>query len=379
MAATIKDNTVISICKAIAIIGMVVGHADPPYKLLAFFYLWHMPLFFMTSGYFFKKKYFNEEIIFIKKKIKSLYWPCVEWSLIVLLLNPFFFWTGLLNEQFGNTDGGVTHPLNLQQGIQHAVDIIFTMSNYDVFILSAFWFFRALFVGSIAYLVIFKLLSKLKFFQKHENLCLLTICAICLGLAVLKYSDLRIKYWFIAQGGYRDLMCVFFMSLGYMFRKYEGFVSRKYWLILPLFGLLLWFTFNLQTSLTLNTNLKCVLWQPVPAIAGFIFVYLLAQLLDKLQHCKSLILKRIHEFLIFCGNHTLQIMIFHIISYKAIAAIQIAVYGMEWNQIGCHMVIHDETTGQLWWIIYSIGGVAIPLFGVNLVEKFKLQLAKRRQ
>lgn len=374
--ASSKRNTVISICKALAIIGMVIGHADPPFRLLAFFYLWHMPLFFVTSGYFFKKSYLSDELTFIKKRIKSLYVPCVKWSLIVLLLNPFFFWTGLLNERFGNTDGGVTHPLNLKQGIQHAVDIIFTMSNYDVFLLSAFWFFRALFVGSIAYLVIFKLLSKIRFFRKHENICLLTICAICMGLAVLKYSDFKIRYWFIAQGGYRDLMCVFFMSLGYLFRKYERYVSGRYWLIVPTLAILLWYTFNLCTSLSLTTNLHKVLWQPYSAIAGFIFVYLISQLLDKLQDVKSRCLKAIHSFLVFCGNHTLEIMIFHIFAYKLIAAIQIAIYGMEWEQIGCHMVVHDKTTAAFWWIIYSIGGVAIPLLGVKCIERIKGKLQK---
>ena len=364
-----RNNTTISVCKALAIIGMVIGHADPPYKLLAFIYLWHMPLFFIASGYFFKKSYLTDELTFIKKRIKALYVPCVKWSLIILLLNPLFFWTGFLNEQYGNPDGGVTHPLNLRQGIQHAVGIIFTMSNYDVFLLSAFWFFRALLVGSIAYLVIFKLLTKIPFFRKHENICLLTICAICMLLAVLKYGHFKIRYWFIAQGGYRDIMCVFFMSIGYLFRKYERFVSGRYWLMLPMFAILLWYTFNLHTSLTLTTKLHKVIWQPYSAIAGFIFIYLLAQLIEKTQSYSWG--KTINRFLVFCGNNTIKIMIFHIFAYKVIALLQIAIYDLEWKQIGCHMVIHHPTTSQYWWVFYSIGGVAIPLFGTYLSQKIR--------
>ena len=84
-------NTTISICKALAIICMVIGHADSPHYLMNFIYLWHMPLFFITAGYFFSTKYLNDEITFIKKRVKSLYIPFVKWSVIVLLLNPLFF------------------------------------------------------------------------------------------------------------------------------------------------------------------------------------------------------------------------------------------------------------------------------------------------
>lgn len=63
-------NTVISICKALAIILMVIGHADCPDALGAFLYEFHMPLFFITAGYFFSVRYINDEATFVKKRFK---------------------------------------------------------------------------------------------------------------------------------------------------------------------------------------------------------------------------------------------------------------------------------------------------------------------
>ena len=68
-------DTSISICKGIAIILMVMGHAECPSHIGRFIYEFHMPLFFITSGYFFSLKYINDEATFLKKKIKGIYWP----------------------------------------------------------------------------------------------------------------------------------------------------------------------------------------------------------------------------------------------------------------------------------------------------------------
>ena len=90
-------NTVISICKALAIILMVIGHADCPDALGAFLYEFHMPLFFITAGYFFSVRYINDEATFVKKRFKGLYLPFVTWSVFFLILHNTMFGIGILN------------------------------------------------------------------------------------------------------------------------------------------------------------------------------------------------------------------------------------------------------------------------------------------
>ncbi len=90
-------NNVISISKGIAIILMVVGHAEAPELLTNFIYTFHMPLFFITAGYFFNTRYADDPWAFCTKRFKGLYVPFVKWSLLFLLLHNVFFHFGILN------------------------------------------------------------------------------------------------------------------------------------------------------------------------------------------------------------------------------------------------------------------------------------------
>lgn len=51
-----KRDVTFDIMKGVAILAMIAGHCFIPLKLHHFIYIWHMPLFFMVSGYFFHDK-----------------------------------------------------------------------------------------------------------------------------------------------------------------------------------------------------------------------------------------------------------------------------------------------------------------------------------
>ena len=62
----VNRDTTISIAKGIAIILMVIAHAEAPGWLCKFIFEFHMPLFFITAGYFFSTRYLNDEATFVK-------------------------------------------------------------------------------------------------------------------------------------------------------------------------------------------------------------------------------------------------------------------------------------------------------------------------
>ena len=103
-------NTTFSIIKALAIILMVIGHAEAPELITNFIYTFHMPVFFIAAGYFFQRKYIQQPWEFCAKLFNGLYLPMVKWSIMFLLLHNVFFYFGILNEEYGNWTGGVTHP-----------------------------------------------------------------------------------------------------------------------------------------------------------------------------------------------------------------------------------------------------------------------------
>ncbi len=367
-----KRNTVISISKAIAIILMVIGHAEAPDVLHRFLYEFHMPLFFAASGYFFSVKYTDDEMTFIKKRFKGLYLPFVKWSVIFLLLHNFMFDIGILNEVYGNEQGGVTHPYTWHQIQQNFWNIIFTMGGYDQFLNGAFWFFRALLVASIVFLFSYKafdyLLSKEKsplHSMSNTRTLYVPIC-VCVFILLIcawkTYADLKIVN--IVQGGYRDLMGVFFFSCGFIFRQIEHKYRVTWWNTLLFAVIVLWFSQNLWANMNWRSTFEQFLSLPLPAICGCLMVYNVSTWIDKHDG-------KIKQFLVYCGNNTLPVFVFHIISFKIVSLIKIWYYGLDPRQIGCHMVIHDHAKEDWFWVLYTIAGVAVPIFWTWCYQQLK--------
>lgn len=365
-------NTVISISKGIAIILMVIAHAEAPGWLCKFIFEFHMPLFFITAGYFFSLKYLNDEATFVKKRVKGLYLPFVKWSVIFLALHNLMFKIGILNEAYGNEMGGVTHPYSWHQIQQNLWNIVTAMGGYDQFLCGAFWFFRGLFVASILYLIIYKVLDSTIKPARWKKAIPYLICLIMLLLCGWKTYE-RLKVITLVQGGYRDMMGCFFFGVGFIFRQYaesyQALIKRYYAIIWTtiVFGIVVYlFSYYLTANMNWRSSYTQFLSLPVPALLGFLMTYNISMLLDK----KDNWLKR---FLVYTGDHTLNIFIFHIVAYKVVSLIKIWYYGLDIQQIGCHMVIHEHSQEDAFWVLYTIAGVGIPLFVTWIVERWKLK------
>ena len=370
-------DTTISICKGIAIILMVIAHAEAPGWLCKFIFEFHMPLFFITAGYFFSLKYLHDEATFVKKRVRGLYWPFVKWSVFFLIIHNWMFSLGILNEQYGNEAGGVTHPYSWHQIQQHLWNIVTAMGGYDQFLCGAFWFFRGLFVASILYLIIYKVLDVAIKPDRAKKAIPYLVCIIMLLLCGWKtYEGLKVVN--LVQGGYRDMMGCFFFGCGFIFRqfadKYRQLVTRyhaSFWTTL-LFAVIV---FLFSKYLTANMNWRSTYTQflslPIPALLGFLMTYNISRWIDRSEGW----LKR---FLVYTGDHSLYIFIFHIVSYKVVSLLKIWYYGLDIRQIGCHMVIHDYSQQDLFWVLYTIAGVGLPLLGIWLYEKGKTKIREYR-
>ena len=362
-----KRDTVISIAKGIAIILMVIAHAEAPGWLCKFIFEFHMPLFFITAGYFFSVKYLNDEATFIKKRVKGLYWPFVKWSVFFLIIHNWMFDIGILNERFGNDAGGVTHPYTWHQIQQNLWHIFTAMGGYDQFLCGAFWFFRGLFVASILYLIIFKVVLKV-LPQRANTAAPHIICIILLLLCGWKTYE-GLKTITLVQGGYRDLMGCFFFGCGFIFRQYVNqyrqFILKYHsaiWMTV-LFGVIVFlFSKYLTANMNWRSTFKQFLSLPIPALLGFLMTYNISLWLDRYEG-------KLKNFLVYTGDHTLNIFIFHIVSYKVVSLMKIWYYGLDIRQIGCHMVIHEYSQQDLFWILYTIAGVCIPLGCTWISEK----------
>lgn len=344
-------NTTISIAKGIAIILMVVGHTEVQGLLTGFIYLFHMPLFFITAGYFFSRKYVDNPWDFCVKRVKGLYVPFVKWSIFFLILHNVFFHFGILNEAYGNWENGVTHPYTIYSFMQRLVSIVFAMGGYDEFMAGAFWFFRALFLSSILFLVFYKALDGSTRWLRG-NAVVAVICGAAVLFGLLKTS-MGLTVQTVVQGGIRETMGIFFFGLGVLFHSYQARIKEHWLLALLYLGILIVCAMAKFRGMTLAMQWKDVLTLTATGTIGFLMVHYIAGRIDLHDN----ILKR---FLVHCGDMTLYIYVFHIISFKVVSLVKIWYYGLDPRQIGCHMVIHYHNS-DYFWILYSIAGVGLPL------------------
>lgn len=361
---TMPRNTSISIAKGLAIIAVVIGHAGAPGTLSYLMYAFHMPLFFITAGYFFNVKYLDREGEFIRRRIKGLYVPFVKWSLVFLLLYNLWFQWGVMNEQYGNAAGGLLHPYSLRQLLQNAISICVNMSGYDVCMAGAFWFFRALLVASVVFLLYYRFLARR--LRMGKVLTTATVCLTALGM-VLLCAVFGLRITGLPQGGYRDLMGIFFFGLGFLYRDWEPFLKQecRYWPMLLYAALLASWTFwHLPVGMPFAVRSPGpVLLMIPPAVAGFLLVHQVSKFIDR----RPSLFRR---FLIYCGNNTLYVFIFHFAVFKLVSLLKLLYYGMDYSRLGYYPVIHEHTD-DWFWLLYSLMGVGLPLVGIYAWRRIK--------
>lgn len=362
-------NTVISICKGIAIILMVMGHAEPPTLISNFIYIFHMPLFFITAGYFFSRKYLDDPWTFCVKRFKGLYIPFLKWSIFFLLLHNLWFEIGLLNEQYGNWTGGVTHPYNLNQFFHRLLLIITSMSGYDEFMAGAFWFFRGLLVASIMFLVLYKIVdSRLKI---SPQIGVLIVCAIAIGFNALRLG-IGFKIPTIPNGGLREVWGIFFFGIGVIYRFYEERIGNRWWVTAICVAIMCIGAANHWCGMNNSGEMRDIATLPLTGIAGFLVTKHLSTLIDLAGGVVA-------RLLTFIGNNTLYVFIFHIISYKTVSWLKIMWYGLDPGEIGSHMVIHYNNHEDFFWVLYTIAGTAIPLGVLWLFRTLKARKITMQQ
>lgn len=344
-----KDDK-ISIVKGIAIILMVVGHSGCPPLLDKTIYLFHMPLFFFVAGWFFKAKYLSDKKAFFIKRARGLYWPFVKYGFIFLCLHNVFCTLNFYDLSF-YVDGSRSYVgfYNVQQFIDKAISII-TFRGSDQ-LLGGFWFLKVLFFASLISLwglYIANVLTKM--LLKKDDICQYVLATalliVTLGIAALGKDT-------------RYTMASLLFVLGYIAGKYKHKISMNPLLLIPLLLILVVAAkFIPMSMLGVNSTLTVIYYLTV-SLLGIYFALVAANLLVKS------IFKKV---LIYIGNNTLGVLVFHMISFKLVSLFKIYHYDLPITALQKFPVIPADNS--FYWILYSIVGVAIPI-GLDYMFKIK--------
>jgi len=272
------------IAKGIAIWSMVLGHLKIDAAIVRLIYFFHMPLFFIISGYFAWysfKKYTVKEIIL--KKSKTILLPFISWSIVALLTN--------LLREFG-VDGINTDTLEfllnkIKEIFCYNMSLWFLWILYVIFLLFALAFWGEKKLGKWSYLIIY------------------LIPFIFMRTPYLMLYKVAVNFiWFLA--GYA------LHGFSYETNKIYTFLSKTSILYIPLYFLVFqcitinefwqFYLFSFDTWFSLRTLFVCVV-SYLYTILGILFIleWIVPFLCgSRPEHC-----------LIKLGQHTLEIYAMH--------------------------------------------------------------------
>lgn len=325
-------NYTISIAKAFCIILMVIGHSGGPGYLSEFIYQFHMPCFFLVSGYMFKEKYLSDLFGFALKKFKTLWWPFVKWSMIFLALHNVFTEIGLYQNIYSLNDFKVK------------VFHILTLTGSEQ-LLGGFWFLKELLYASIISVISIKILVSLTRGKTSSRINGIILVAFYLLMAFI-LGEVPFKIPTISS--VTMLATAFFLS-GYTLAKMtiEFVHNYRLWktaLFLGIVAILtIWFKGNMD-------------------ITGYpIFIFYITAMAGSfgILNASGKITGKAQELLDSVGTKTLYILVFHFISFKLVSLLKIKQFGLSMTSLSDFPVIPEYN--EYYWIIYSIVGVLIPI------------------
>lgn len=335
-------NNYITIAKAIGIILMVTGHSVCPELLTRFIYLFHMPLFFFCSGLFFTNpKKFEDLCSFIGRKIKVLYIPFITWNTLFLVFHNCFLYSNIYYHE-------ETYIYHICDYIKKLTNIIFTMSDQEP-ILFQLWFLKQLLLSStITYIFSYILYIS----NIHKN----RISLLCILIAItLLTKRLHIFIPIIGDISLPFLGATFFY-LGFLYKQFDNRIQYN-----TIIGWLCFFILILITGLSnskiemLNYSYKNIFLYICSALIGIYMVFCFAIYLEKYT---------IRKILYYIGNHTMVILIWHLVAFRLASLIKATILGcpIDYNLIAEH--------NEIFWIVYTIIGLGIPLLSTLIISKY---------
>lgn len=322
-------NPAISCLKALGIMLMVLGHSGNTLHVNDFIYMFHMPLFFIASGYCFKEKYLSNPRQYLYNKVKGIYWPYVKWSLLFLVLHNVCFHLNLYNDQYGWKEY-VSHLYTPHEFLHLAKCIVFKMNGHEQ-LLGGYWFMNALFFGSlIAWPIIRYVKSPL-----FGGAILVGICT------VFNKTCWHIPYVEISSQAFTAALLI---VIGNAMQKYKVkfFNTRQIVLALAMtfLGSYLW---KMELGQDSYSN-KCFLFYIITAtLATWAFYSLFARLSDSHGFC--------NRILDFIGKHTLTVLTWHFLAFKLVSLAIVSIYGLPMARLAEFPVI-IEYAKQGWWVAY---------------------------
>ena len=321
------------IAKGIGIILVIIGHVSGDNYIKNFIYAFHMPLFFIISGYLYKPK--NN---FIKHKAKTILIPYLIISII-----SFIYWVTI--ERFIILEKNID-PL------KSFINIFLAIGNTELYAYNVvLWFLPCLFVTEI----IFNFLIN-KFSNKHVKIIIFISSVI--GFIFPRITNISLPFCIDIA-----FTAIVFYYIGYLMKDKlnkkislfsDNIVYYSTLVILIFYVAGLSIIENGANMMTLKYKYYLLFY--TTAILGFCMIYMISNKINS-------------KFLKWIGKNSLYVMVIH----EPIKRIIIELYAKAINK-DPYILGHNLVS----IIIISISVLAITLMGVAIIDILRSKLHDKK-
>lgn len=333
-----KREIGLDLVKGLCIILMVVGHSAPPPLLHDIIYMFHMPCFFMVSGYLIKPSYVQNIPLFIKKRLKSLWWPYFIWTVAFIVLHNIFYQFSFYPDAYSIKDVAIY------------TGRAFVMTKTEQ-LLGGFWFLRSLLFASIISVLWYRFILPLG--NKYWMLLIGILLSLTISL-LLKHFSFSIRYF----NNVNFLATAFFMT-GTLVSQIKVSVKSQKTIVASSIVLLC------ITAIYMPCNMLEI--KSVQIIPYFITSSVISY--GILTICFYARPSKYIDWISKVGGRTMDILIFHFLSFKIVSLIKCLHYNISLNQLCGFPVIIEYN--EYYWIIYSVVGVIASLTIAKIINLFK--------
>ena len=355
----------IDIAKGFAIIAVVLWHINIsfgeckllPIKTIFAGGMWHVPVFFMLSGFFLNDEKIINTFSFIVGKLKSIHLFTLFFYIPAVLLHNTFFAIGFYSLN-ANYAGKAMSLYSYSDYLKNLAAAICFAGREPI--VGPLWFAYVLSLAFIGFAIITRLCFSFKKNVDYKKIRLI----ICLVLACFS-AVISNKLGFTLNRFSNTLVVMLLLAIGqFVFQERKVTFDSKFIFTITLF--LAWQNSVLNGDVNLNNNSYNDIFHLI--CGSFCSLYVICFISKKISETWLGI------FLVFVGKKSFYIMALHFLGFKIFAAI-IKIFNTEYR---LDFLTPNVNSNLYLWLGYFLFGLFFPLFVSYIVTKFKCAPPKKK-
>lgn len=321
----------LDVAKGIGIMTVVWAHASGPFS--NYIYQFHMPFFFLISGYLFNSKSSLQK--FVYGKVKSLYIPFAVWNLLITFIKI------------------ILRPQTLKYNLIRMLKIMLTLEKDGQFF-GATWFLGALFVVSVLYKV-FDLCIDEKASKKWIMAAIFSLIGIAGFLIDFEYMLSR------------TMVLSMFYAIGYLIKQEKEKLKKIDNIVTCIICLLVFIVIGRNNFANMGANEygNRILFV-IGALAASYVLICVSRFIAKIKFSPVALIKKI---CCFFGEKSIDIVIWQFVTFRIVIAASLLVSNISLKYILDYYPVHTKEHG--WWIAYFVVGMLVSVLIGSVIDFVK--------